>query len=431
MRATSASVVYALLSLPIAGHAYETMPIGGQAYETTDVITWTDQGLYPAYPKLVPERPFQLFVSGGAYHDSNVFRLSDSVDTQALLGTTSRSDTVGRLGVGLKGELTASRQRLLIDARADRYKYDRFSFLDNTAYRAGATWKWAAGEAWAGDLGYSKKRYLTGFGQLQAPIKDLLTQDNAFFVAKRRLTPEWQVRAGADWTKYEHSDPTLASAESRITSGTIGADHFTSAGNSVGAQVKGSEGRYPNREVVAGSEVDNRYREVEASAVAHWEVSGKSRFDARVGYTRRRHEQIEQRDFSGATGRLDYAWTPSGKTLLDFAAWRELRSIEDTVANYVLSEGAGFGPHWAPTAAIVLQAWVSHERRDYQGDPGFVLTSAPRRVDTLDLARVSIGYNPRRFMRFSLSFEHGKRDSNFPTGDYSYNLASANARFTF
>ena len=108
-----------------------------------------------------------------------------------------------------------------------------------------------------------------------------------------------------------------------------------------------------------------------------------------------------------------------------------MRSIEDTLASYALSEGVSFGPHWAPTAATVVEAKLFRERRDYRGDPGFVLSSAPRRVDTLHGGRLAFGYSPRRFVRVSLALEHGTRDSNLAGGDYAYNLVSANARLLF
>lgn len=407
------------------------LPAAAVAATTDDSIVWPTDGSYLAYPVEKSERPLHFYVFGGAYHDSNVFRLPDGANTQAILGTSERSDTVRHAGVGMKADVTASRQQLLIDARATRYSYDRFGFLDNTGYHAAATWKWLAGPAWTGDVGYASDRFLAQFGELQAPIKDLISVNHAFAVAKRRITPEWQLRGGVDWVTYHHSAATLASAENQTTSFTIGADHFTPQGNSVGAQLKASDGQYPNREVVAGSEVDNQYRELEASAVANWQVSGKSRFNGRLGYTTRRHNQISQRNYHGVTGIMDYAWTPSPKTLLDLSAWRELRSIEDTLANYVLSEGVSVGPHWAPTVRTVVQFRVFRERRNFLGDPGFVLTSAPERIDTLHGGKLSFGYAPRRFVRVSVGWEHGTRDSNTAGRDYHYNIVSANARFRF
>jgi hypothetical protein len=182
---------------------------------------------------------------------------------------------------------------------------------------------------------------------------------------------------------------------------------------------------------VAGSPVDNQYDEIETSAVAQWNVTGKSRIDARLGYTSRKHDQVSQRDFQGITGRLNYDWTIAAKTLLNMALWREIRSIEDVDASYVLSQGFSVGPAWAPTSKLVLQAKLLREKRDFEGDPGFVLTASPQREDTFRGARLSAGYTPLRNVELSLSLEKGDRSSNIAGRDYDYNAVNANAKFSF
>ena len=92
-----------VLPAAIAG-ALLCAPASAPAFETSDALTWPDQGRFPAYQAETSGRPVRLYVSGGLYHDSNLFRLSDGANTQALLGTTERSDTVGRVGLGLEQE---------------------------------------------------------------------------------------------------------------------------------------------------------------------------------------------------------------------------------------------------------------------------------------------------------------------------------------
>ena len=144
-------------------------------------------------------------------------------------------------------------------------------------------------------------------------------------------------------------------------------------------------------EVVAGSLVDNSYTELEGSVVAHWVATGKSTLDGRVGYTARRHDQVPERDFDGATGRLAYGWFIGAKTLLDFSAWREIQSTEDVSASYILAQGWGIGPAWAPTVKLVFQAKYVREDRDYRGDPGIALSGTPEREDTFRGIAVAAG----------------------------------------
>ncbi len=415
----------------IAAAALLGLPLTASAFQTTEDILWPAEGKFPAYPQEPDERRVEFSLSGGLYHDSNLFRLSDSTNPQTAIGTDDKSGNVARVGVGLKANLPVSRQRLLIDASVDDYKYEHFGLLDHVAYRAGATWKWQLERQWSGEVGYNRQHYLASLAELQAAVKDMITVDHAFANAGYLLTPRWRIRGGLDWFKYNHGDATRTTLDNRTTSATAGLDYLTPAGNSVGGQVKYTKGEYPNREFVAGSFVDNEYDETETSAVAHWMVTGKSTFDGRLGYTRRTHSQLSQRDFSGVTGRLNYDWTPGAKTLLNFALWREIRSIEDLSASYVLSRGASFGPSWAPTSKLVLQAKLVHEKRDFEGDPGFVLLAGPQREDTFRGLRLAAGYAPRRNIELAIAVERGERDSNILGRDYNYNAVSANAKLRF
>ncbi|MBI3916645.1 MAG: outer membrane beta-barrel protein [Betaproteobacteria bacterium] len=406
-------------------------PQAASGLQNLDEMYWPEEGKFPAYPLEPDERRVRFSVFGGAYRDSNPFRLSDGTNPLPTIGSTEKSDTVGRLGVGLNANLPISRQRLLFDVRVEGHDYRRFDVLDHTAYRGSATWKWQAGNQWSGDAGYSRRRFLSSLAEIQAPIKDMITEDRAFASAGYLFTPRWKIRGALDWTKWDHDEATRQALDARILSGTLGLDYVTPPGNSVGGQVKYSDGDFPNREVVAGSTVDNTYKETEVSGVVHWMVTGKSTFDGRLGYTWREHDQVSQRDFDGVTGRASYDWFVAPKTRLNFAAWREIRSTEDVSASYILGQGWGFGPAWAPTSKLVFQAKYIREDRDYEGDPGFILAGTSQREDTFRGINLGAGYTPRRDIHLSISAETGKRDSNIFGRDYDYTAVSANARVRF
>lgn len=402
------------------------------AFQTIEEIQWPDSGRFPAYPQDPPDgRNVRFSVFGGAMHDSNLFRLSDSTDPLTAIGSTKRSDTITRFGAGLKGDIPVSRQRILLEAQFERRNFDHFGFLDHNAYRLGAGWKWAAGPQWSGDIGAGRRRYLASLSELQAPVKDLITENRAYASAGYRFTPRWRVRGGLEAYDWEHGDPGRVTLDNRTGAATVGLDYVTPANNSVGGQFKYSEGDYPNRQVVPGGTVDNNFQEYETSAVAHWAVTGKSALDGRLGYTSRRHDQVAQRDFDGVTGKLSYDWFVAAKTILNFSAWREIRSIEDVSASYVLSEGWGLGPSWAPTSKVVFQAKYVREDRDYRGDPGFALAGTPQREDEFRGISVAAGYTPRRNLEFAVAVDRGVRDSSVFGRNYDYNAVSANARLRF
>jgi exopolysaccharide biosynthesis operon protein EpsL len=392
-----------------------------------DDLYWPETGKFPAYSLEPDERPWHFSVFGGIDRDSNPFRLSDSQNSLTTLGAASRSDTVRHGGIGLRGDIPISRQKIVIDLRAETFDYNRFNILDNTSYSAAGTWKWAAGPKWSGDVGYSRRRFLSNLGEIQAPLKDMIDEDHAFVNAGYMLTPRWKVRGGLDWLNWEHDEPTRNVLDARISSGTVGLDYVTPQGNATGAQFKYSTGEYPNQ---AGA-LDNSFKEYESSLVAYWAVTGKSTLNARLGYTVRRHDQLTQRDFDGATGRMSYDWFFASKTLLNLALYRELRSSEDITASYVLVDGWSIGPAWAPTSKLIFQAKYLREDRDYRGDPGFIISGGPQRQDTFRGVNLSAGYSPRRNVRLSLAVEKGERDSNTLFRDYDYTAVSGNAKVRF
>lgn len=416
----------------IAIIALACSPATSTAFQTIEELPWPESGRFPAYSREPDDgRNVRFNVFGGAMRDNNVFRIPDGTPPRPIIGSSDRADNIYRYGAELKADIPASRQRILFEAQLEHRDYEQFGFLDHDAYRLGAAWKWAAGPQWSGDIGYGKRRFLASLAELQAPIKDLITEDRAYASAGYRFTPRWRVRGGVESYDWKHSDPTRIALDNRTSSGTVGLDYVTPQENSIGGQFKYSYGDYPNRQVVPGGTVDNNFEEYESSAVAHWAVTGKSTLDARLGYTSRVHDQLPQRDFDGVTGRLNYDWFVAAKTILNFAVWREIRSIEDVDASYVLSEGWGIGPSWAPTSKLVFQAKYVREDRDYRGDPGFVLTGGPQREDTFRGLRLAAGYAPRRNIELAVGLETGDRSSNVAGRDYDYTAVMANARLKF
>ena len=398
---------------------------GAAALETLDEIYWPETGKFPAYAYEPDPRTVVFSLFGGYDRDSNPFRLSSA----AVTGP--QSDSVYRAGAGIRAELPSGRQRFVLEARGQRHEYDRFDLLDHTSYGAGAAWRWAVGSQWSGEAGIARKRFLGGFEDVQAPVKDMITEDRAFVSAGYLVTPRWRIRGAFDFTRWDHDDPTRTELDARIYSGTAGLDYVTPANNHVGGQIKVSEGEYPTQQAVAGALVVNDYREIEASMVMRWILTGKSTLDARAGYTKREHDELAQRDFDGFTGRLGLDWFVAAKTLLNFALWREIQSTDDASASYVLSEGWSVGPAWAPTIKLVFQARYLRENREFKGDPALVIVGGVPREDKFDGFSVIAGYTPVRNVHLSLGAEWGDRTSNIFMRDYDYRLISANARIRF
>lgn len=431
---TIACLLLALASFPIFSQEVEEGPEFLRSVQSvrTDDILWPDEGYFYAFPVDTTElRNLKFSGTLGLVFDDNVFRLDDDEDPEVELGESGESDTIRQIGVGVRYDLPVSRQIFSLEARADNFDYNRFGVLDHTAYQFGGNWNYQAGPDLSGDLGYRRAQSLTSFNEVQNRQRDLITRDRLFLFANYRVFPRLQVRGGLAADYVDHSANNRQGLNQDIKTQIVGVDYVSTRENTIGAQVQFKQGEFDEREAVIGSTVDNEYDEYEISAVTGWQFAPKTRFDGRIGYTNREHDDVSERDFSGITYRGTLAWAPSSKILVDGALYREIASVEDLIASFVLAEGITAGIAWAPTIKIVLQARAIYEDREYEGDPGFFFGGLEQRDDTFRGARFSAGYRLARFLDVIAAYEHGRRSSNRNNADYDFNLFSINAGIRF
>jgi hypothetical protein len=425
MKRTTINAAVAIASLaPAAALA--------QNFQAIDTIPWPDGGRFPAYAG-EPLRPTEVWVQGGLLRDNNIFRLSKSANTRALLGNDNRSETIARLGAGIRHEtLVAGRQRLRFEARGDQYSYHEHSLLNHFAYGLRGEWLWELTNDLSGAVGYERRQRLTDLAQLQRPLKDLIIEDHAYANGAFRLGPTVRLRGALDGTKAKHSDAAFQAAGIRATSVIGGADYVTPLGNAIGVEARRTQGNNPTNQLVGGTTlVDNEFVEKELAVVGTLAAGPQLVGTGRIGRTNRNHKQFPQRDFKGTTWRATLDWTPLQKTGFEFSLYKEPRSIVDIAASYVLTNGVTFGPRWAPTEKLTLYALFLRERQQFSGDPGIIVLGTPQRDETLRGLRIGVGWEPKRFIEVSTALDHGVRTSNTLFRDYDYNAVMANVRYRF
>jgi exopolysaccharide biosynthesis operon protein EpsL len=414
------------------------LPHTVRAVQTLDDFRFPESGAYPAYPASSAEtgRNLHLFVYGGAYRDSNLFRLPAS--------GTPQSDTWLRLGVGLRADVPVSRQRFTLDAQIDDNRFDKFSQLNNTGTRARGTWLWEAAGNLSGDLGVAREHAMAGFGQVQAITTNEMTQTRGFGSANWMITPSWRLRGAFNAQEFEAENSARAMFNNEQTDVIVGVDYVSGLENSIGVQMRDSRGEFPNQQVVtpAGvTTISSHYKEREPAIAVHYNLGGKSSVDARLGHTKRTHEQLPARDYKGSTGSVTFHWTPTPRIMLDATAYRETRAFVtsalgtvlttiDSAASYVVARGIRFEPRWALTNEITLQLQLLEERDTFKADPTLPIGS-PEREDKFRAGVIGAGWSPLRALLLTLSFERGKRTSNIVNRDFKYDAVSLNARWTF
>jgi hypothetical protein len=174
------------------------------------------------------------------------------------------------------------------------------------------------------------------------------------------------------------------------------------------------DGEYPNRDT---ANFDRLYSQTEYNLLGDWSVTGKLIARGKVGYVQRENDSLSQRDFSGLTGRLSADYSLTGKTILNWAIYREITDSDDFNASYRLDTGSRLGASWLATSKITLRANTSYVNRSFEGDTG---RGGIQRDEDILSGSLSLSYTPVRMATIDLGLQAGRRDSNIPVSDYTF-----------
>ena len=361
-----------------------------------------------AHAALDPTDVIKIEPSASLYHDNNLFRLPDV--NPALFGIPAdrTSDTIRTLGLGLTFDKTISRQRLLLETSFRDTKYDKNTNLDYFGGDGRATWFWQVGNYWNGEAGYRRRRELGGFDDFRLPVKDIIDTEGYGLSGGYLFHPRWRASVLADHQDITHS----IRRELDYTADMVGTElrYTTPSENALGLQWRRTDREYPNVPTIQQFTLNDAHRETRLNAVALWQITGQVKLDAQVGHADVKHDFQPQRDFSGVTWRAAATWDTTGKIRLNAYTFRDLRLYIDNVSSFQVVDAVGFSPVYAITSKVVLRGDFSFEKRDYRGDPGFVLLNVDRE-DNVRVGRLGVTYTPIRNVELSLSYENGDRRS--------------------
>lgn len=392
------------------------IPTAAPAFEGIDTLPWPSAGAFPAYPR-EEDRPTDFWFEAGARREDNALRVENG----------AQADTITRLGAGIRNETrVVGRQRVRLEARGDYYKYNHFSDLDHFAYSLLGTWLWELGNQLSGTVLFGYDRRQADIAETLADRLDIVKTARAAATAGYLVTPSFRVNGGVAAERSDRSE--ALNTETRAVSVTVGADYVSPLANTIGVELRNTNGEAPFDVIVGTTLVSNDYRERELSLVVRYALGTQLRTGLRLGRTMRDYDQIAQRDFDGTTGRASIEWLPGNKTILGFEAYREPRSVIDIAASHVLVKGLSFGPRWAVTNQVVLSARFVRERRVFEGDPA-LSAGAPLQDELVNLIRFAVGWEPQRRWQLGVGLDRGERESNLAGRDYQYTAVTGNIAY--
>src|SRR2546423_12145090 len=184
-------------------------------------------------------------ISTSLTYDSNIFRLSDSIDPQAALGTSMKSDQISISTLLLRLDKSLSQQRFQLDVSETIYRYKNFSFLDFEAFEYRGAWLWHLTPRISGTLGADRRQALVPFGDVRTAQKDLRTVDREYLTLDAQLTGGWHALAGA--SHFQQKDSRLLVTPEQgydAVSGEAGIQYIAAPGSAIAVIQRYVKGTY-------------------------------------------------------------------------------------------------------------------------------------------------------------------------------------------
>lgn len=370
----------------------------------------------------------QLRAGARLQYESNVFRLSETANTQALIGEPTRSDTAAITTVGVLLNKPYSLQRFELEVHADNYRYRRFSSLNFTALNYAAAWRWSLTPALHGNLTAERREFI----DTSADVQNLgqvnrRTERVNLFDAEYELGSAVRLVGGFFDRTLKNSSPFTLEGDSSVQGAEAGLRYVFPSGSSLAYRFKRGSGDYPGRVPSAFSAASFREREHEVRL--DWPVTGKTAIQARLSHVDRAHDDLAARDFSGITGQVQATWAATGKTQVVVGLDRELSSYQATSASYYTGYRLFVAPSWKPTEKTAVRLRYDHGVRDYKGAlPGFAATG---RRDTTNQGSVALEWQALRSVKVTLALQTERRKSNEAGADYKNRGASVGVQVSF
>jgi exopolysaccharide biosynthesis operon protein EpsL len=370
--------------------------------------------------------PLEFQFGAAVSHDSNVFRLPDSVDPRAV-GRESRSETTSSGYVGFRLDKAYSLQRFQLAVTHTAYRHDNHEELDFDALTYRGAWIWQLTSRLSGVLGADHTEAAVPFSDFQGTQRNVRTADNRTFAMEARLFAGWHLVLGAGTAKQTNVLPVAAEADFESEREEVGLKYLLASGSSLALLARRNDGDYLNRTFVSGGVIDEGFREDQIEAQVSWIATGRSTFTGRLTKLDRTHPNLSQRDFSARAWNVAYNWIVTGKLQLNLIMQRDVSASLDPLTPYTRRDSISLAPIWQATARTVVRPRLGTIRTQYVS----VAPSGPGREDDTDLAEVGISWAPTRNVAFDATLLRERRSSNQAGFDYRATVGRIGASFVF
>ncbi|MDR2209165.1 MAG: hypothetical protein LBE22_09375 [Azoarcus sp.] len=382
--------------------------------------------------------PISFTVSQSVLWHDNIFYFPDKEYLSPANQEKKRSDTLYITRASVNFDKQYSRQAFHAGLGVSQTWYGTHSDYNNTSPDANLGWDWRIGDRLSGVLGYSASQSFVGFDDTYTGV-NTVEQDRVM----RRLSranasvdfwwhPNWATGFGFSDVRNSYSDDARPHDEYETQDMSLNVTYRPSTGNRLVLGYHVQDGQYSNRAKAPGSLRDWEQRSPRLTG--QWRLSGVTQLNGYIGHTKRKYDLAPERNFSGVTGKIGIHWTPTGKAIIDLSWRREIGADADVISNFAVSQGWTVKPTWVISSKVRLGADYEYLKRDYRGDPGYILGGVswenPKNAKTTSYG-LNLEYSPVPYGNIALGYRHQERDTADERYGYRARIVSLTGRLTF
>jgi hypothetical protein len=360
-----------------------------------------------------------LAAAASVVRDGNLFRLPNGLQPRQLgLNTDQRGDTTIVPSASVDANILFGRQRVLLSGTLSRELLKDNPSYDTTDLSYRGSWLWQIGNAWSGELTDLQQQQRTSFAD------QLLTQANRQTLHDRhaaidfRPRPDRRIGVVYDQSIGSNSLGIRQINDYRVTFARAELGIDSGLGHELVLGASSTHADYPNQQIIALAPIDNSYRQTQLDLSSLFVLSEKTQLRWRIGYARRRHPEVPQRNFSGLVGNVGVSWEPTAKVQGKISINRDLNDAADYFRIYTITTTATGELDYLPTAKTQIALTASAARIGYKGSPlnfyTIVFGPAGYREDRYDNVRLSLGWTPWDRFSVTLSQALSTRNSSEP-----------------
>ena len=278
------------------------------------------------------------FILGGQVrYDSNLFRLSGSEDPEPFLGRSQKSDIIYTTNAGIRIDKPYSQQRFVIDAMVVDNRFKTYDFLDYTAFNYSAAWHYHVTPRISGILLAEQKQEQNSFAEFRETEKNVQTSNVRLFTVDGDIGGGFHALAGLLDVRARNSKQFEQIGDYQQDGFELGGKWVARSQNWISLLQRETDGEYRGRALDPVQQLDTGFDQSETEANVFWRLTGKSTIDGKLAYVKREHDNFDDRDYSGMTGRFLYRWEVTEKTSLNLSLSRNIYSYQEDENSYYIA----------------------------------------------------------------------------------------------